>query len=87
MNYKALQSLIRSTDGKMFSVEFTKADGTVRPMNCRLDVKKHLKGGTSTTAHKENLITVFDVQKGGYRCINLDTLTKFKFAGKEYIIK
>lgn len=87
MNYNALQSLIRSTEGKIFSVEFTKKDKTVRKMNCRLDVKKHLKGGTSTTAHKPNLIIVYDVQNDGYRCINLDTLTKFKFAGKEYEIK
>ena len=39
---KQLRELVQN---KIFSVEFTKKDGTLRKMVCRLGVKKHLKGG------------------------------------------
>lgn len=61
--------------GRVFTATFVKKDGTTRDMNCRLGVVKHLAGGESTTAHKDNLLTVYDMQSSGYRCINLDTVT------------
>lgn len=82
----ALRGMIQKTEGKMFSVEFLKADKSLRKMNCRLKVKKHLKGGESTTSHCDNLITVYDVVNKGYRSINLDTLQVFKFQGKTFNI-
>ena len=72
-----IKERIKETNGKFFSVTFTKKDGTTREMNCRLGVTKHLKGGTSNTAHKANLVTVYDLQAEGYRCINLDTVSAF----------
>ncbi len=69
-----LRNKIHSTNGKIFSTRFVKKDGSERKMVCRLGVKKHLKGGDSTTAHKQNLVTVFDLQKKAYRCINLETV-------------
>lgn len=69
---------------KIFTVEFIKKDGTLRVMNCRLDVKKHLKGGTMNHDPKVlNHIVVFDMQKAAYRTINVNTLVKIKFEGKE----
>ena len=62
-------------NGKIFTATFVKKDGTTRDMNCRLGVTSPLKGGESTTAHKDNLLTVYDMQSSGYRCINLDTVT------------
>lgn len=73
-----LNKVIQSTNGKMFTVCFIKKDGTERIMNCRLGVKKHLKGGASTTSHKKNLVTVYDVKAEGYRNINLDTIKWIK---------
>ena len=77
------RKLLASTNGTVFTATFRKANGEMRTMNCRLGVKKHLKGGDSTTAHKDNLITVFDMQKGAYRCINLDTVVSAKINGAE----
>lgn len=76
-----LRGLIHGTNGKFFTVEFTKKDGSHRVMTARLGVKKHLRGGDSTTAHKPNLVTVFDVTKDQYRCINLETVTAFRCGG------
>ena len=80
------RNLIEETNGSIFSALFTKLDGTERLMNCRLKVKSFLKGGKSTTAHKPNLITVFDMQAKNYRNINLETLKSIKWKGKEVIV-
>ena len=77
--------LIKSTEGRNFTVSFTKKDGTHRKMNCRLGVTKHLKGGELAYDPAEyDLITVFDVQKNGYRMINVDTLEEVAIDGEEY---
>ena len=87
MNNQTLADIIGTTNGKVFSVDFTKKDGTSRHMNCRLGVKKHLRGGKSTTSHKTNLVTVFDMQAGDYRCINLDTVTHIRLGGVDLWVK
>lgn len=68
---------ILSSNGKIFSVEFIKKDGSVRLMNCRLGVTKHLKGGSSTL-NPEKFITVYDLQSEGYRAVNVDTIITLK---------
>jgi hypothetical protein len=65
------------SNGKIFSVEFIKKDGTKRLMNCRLGVTKHLKGGSSTL-DPEKFITVYDLQSEGYRAINKDSIINVK---------
>lgn len=62
----------------IFVATHIKKDGEVRKMKARAGVKKHLKGGESTIAHKENLFSCFDLDKGEYRCINIDTLIELK---------
>lgn len=87
MTYTTKSDMIRSMifegagSGQVFTATFVKKDGSVRDMNCRLGVKKHLKGGESTTAHISNLLTVFDMQAAEYRCINLDTVTSVRING------
>ena len=66
--------------GKIFTVTFEKKDGTLRILNGRLDVKKHLKGG-SKGYNKSNLLTVYDLQNKGYRTVNLNTVTEIKAQG------
>jgi hypothetical protein len=68
---------ILASNGKFVTVTFLKKDGTVRKMNCRMGVTKHLKGGESTL-DAEQYITVFDVAKGAYRAINRDTIIEIK---------
>ena len=68
---------ILNSKGKIFTVTFTKKDGTTRVMNCRLGVTKHLKGGESTLNPNE-YITVYDMQNRGYRAINRQTIIDVK---------
>jgi hypothetical protein len=68
---------ILSSNGKIFSVEFIKKDGSRRLLNCRLGVTKHLKGGSSTL-DPDQFITVYDLQSKGYRAINVDTILNVK---------
>ena len=86
INQNQAVELIRSTNGKMFSTTFIKKDGSVRKMNARMGVTKHLKGGTSTIVHKDNLIGCYDVQTGDYRCVNADTITEVKVGGETYMV-
>ena len=68
-----IESVLKATSGKFFTVVFIKKDGSTRTMNCRLGVTKHLKGGVSNLNPKQYL-TVYDVQSKGYRAINLETI-------------
>jgi len=87
-NSVAVQSIIRakvkSFGGKVFRVEFTKQDGTLRKMTARTGVSKGVKGtGKSLdTTKNPNLITVTDMvvaSKSGaekaYRMVSLDKIT------------
>jgi len=85
MTIEERRKLLESTNGKFFSVLFEKKNGEYRNMLARLNVKSHLKGGKSTTSHKPNLITVFDITAGEYRNINLLTIQKIKCNGRDEI--
>lgn len=77
--------LIKATNGQIFTAEFEKKDGTIRQMNCRLGVKKHLKGGEMAYDPQEyDLLPVFDVQKKDYRMINTSTLRRVTVEGQSY---
>ena len=81
--YKALK-VIHDTQGKIFSARFVKKDGTPRQMVARIGVSKNLQGGTNGASAKNNLVTVYDMAKGGYRMINLKTLLTLKASGETY---
>ena len=84
---KDVLDIIKSSKGKFFSVIFIKKDGTLRYMNCRLGVKKHLKGGTlKFNPSKKGLVVVFDTTKKAYRMINLNTVKSLKIGRKEYYV-
>ena len=68
-----LDFIILNSAGRFVSVEFIKKDGTLRKLTGRLGVTKHLKGGVSTLDPSQ-YITIFDVEKKGYRAINRDTI-------------
>ena len=73
-------------DGTIFSVEFTKrTTGERRKMQCRLGVKKHLKGGTKAyDAKSKGLITVYDLQAKGYRSIPVDAVLRLNVHGQQF---
>ncbi len=70
-------------NGKIFSVTFTKRDGTIRAMVARTKVKKHLKGGSlKFDPIRKGLLPVFDMQKQAYRMINVSEIKQLKAGGK-----
>lgn len=67
-------------ENNIFTVDFIKKDGTLRTMNCRLGVRRHLKGGElGFNAKEKNLLPVFDMVKGDYRMINVSTIIEIRF--------
>ena len=79
------KQIIHDTDGKIFSVSFTKKDGSHRDMTARLGVTKHLKGGERAFNPDDyNMLFVFDTHKEGYRTIPFDRLLELRFRGEKY---
>lgn len=74
-----LHDLLLKQDGKFVGVEFTKQDGSQRKLNGRLGVRKHLSGGQNNVeAQDRPYVVVYDVQCGGYRAVNLATVSKVR---------
>ncbi len=68
---------------RIFSATFTKKDGSLRKILCKLGVKKHLKGGKKGyDSEALNYLTVYSLDSRGYRTLNLNTLTQIKANGK-----
>jgi len=79
------ESVIKQTNGKFFTAVFEKKNGDTRVMNARLGVEKYLQGGENKVVKPSNsYMTVFDVQAGGYRTLNLGTLQELHTQGKNY---
>lgn len=83
MDSRDLATIIAESNGKIVTVTFTKKDGTLRVMTCRLGVTKHLKGGESTL-DADQYITAFDMASQGYRAINKDTIVSVKASGEVF---
>lgn len=84
---KQALDLMKSTNGKIFSVVFVKKDGTDRKMNCRLGVKKGVKGiGLKFNPSEYDLLTVYDLQKSAFRMISLKTLRAIQINGEIFTI-
>lgn len=76
-----------NTEGRIFTVWFIKKDNSLREMNCRLGVKKNVKGvGMSYNPTSKGLINVFDMQKKEYRMIVVDNIKRLKIDGKQYLV-
>lgn len=71
-----VRNTVKKTNGKFFTVNFLKKDGSERTMLCRTHVKKHLRGGKKTTP--ETAITVYSINDKGYRCFYPDTVMGIK---------
>lgn len=64
---------ILKSNGRIFTVTFIKKDGTVRVLNGRLGVEKHLKGGVCTL-DKDKFIIVYDLKAEGYRAVDKESI-------------
>ena len=87
LNRVNLRSLIESQDGLFVSVDYVKLDGKARTLTGRLGVKTPLKGGRNLVeADARPYLTVFDIQLGQYRTVNLSTVTGLRAGGKKYCV-
>ena len=81
-----LRSLIKATNNLFFSITFVKKNGEQRTLTVRDGVESHKvfpKGvGSNNQEAYDNLITLFDVQAGHYKSVNLDTVTSIKCGDK-----
>ena len=77
-----LLRLIDSTKGKFFTVDFTRKDGTLRTMTCRLGSTSKLKGGINKTD-----IVVYAAIKMEYRTLNLNTIFRVRAGGTYYRVE
>jgi len=79
--------LAQAQRGRFFSLTFTKRDGSVRKMVCRLGVNRHLvNGGEHTGLGKPGLLTVYDVRAKGYRSVRLDSVMTMGAGGMRFVV-
>lgn len=79
---------ILGSGGKFFTVLVRKRNGELTEMNCRMDVKKHLKGGTKRFDDKvHNLITTYSLDRKGYRSIAVEGLKQVRIDGEIFVVK
>lgn len=80
------RSLVGVSEGTFVGLTFRKLDGSLRRLNGRLGVTKHLRGGPSTV-NCEKYLTVYDVKHGGYRNVSLSSLTEIRMRGATYSLE
>lgn len=77
----------QASNGKIFFVEFTKKDGSTRRMTARRGVAKGVKGtGMAYRPLSKGMLTVYDMDKAGFRLINLTRLKRFTVNGQKYVV-
>ena len=77
---KTLNDIVEASDGKFIAVSFIKKDGSLRTLNGRLGVVKHLKGG-ECTLDRSKYIIIYDMINKGYRSINRSTIQSVTIDG------
>ena len=83
-----VNKVIELLGDKIFTVSFTKKDGSIRLMNARRGVTKGVKGvGLSYTPSEKGLVVVFDMQKQAFRMINANTIHEIKADKNIYVFK
>ncbi len=76
----AVKGMLDGSDGKFLTVTFKKKDGSMRTINGRSGVTKHLAGGERTTDPKKYFI-IYE-NGNGYRAVNYETVTEIKMDGR-----
>lgn len=88
------RNLVNTLSGNtIIGVTFIKrTNGKLREMRCRRHVRKGINGGTISEARwsrdrRCRLVTVFDMEKRAFRCINLEKVLSLRIRGMEYTVK
>lgn len=82
-------ALLSLTGGRFFTVIYRKKDGSIRRMNCRTGVKRHLKNAEVPAGHvskRDDMLVVFDVKIGDYRTINRDSVIAIRYGKAEVAV-
>lgn len=81
-----LRDLREKAGNTIFSVEFTKKDGTYRKMKCRFGVGKGVTGaGMHYDPLERGMMPVYDMDKRGFRLVTVDNIECLKIKGKTYL--
>lgn len=82
-----IDDILNKIGSHFFSVVFIKKNGEERQLNGHLKVKKYTKGGRSTIAGHDNLVSVWDRQIREYRAFDKGRVKKIIANGEEYIVE
>ena len=83
-----IRDFIQSSNGRFFSAEVFKADGTRRVFDARIKVSKGVKGvqvGRKAQDLRNGIVTVYDLIAKGFRCIKLENVIWVQVAGEKRI--
>ena len=75
-----MSTLIAKSNSRLMTVTFVKADGTLRTMYAKTNIKRHLTKTKKRSTPKQNdsLVRLFDVEKKQYRSIKLDSIKSYR---------
>lgn len=79
------------SSGKIAKIKFLKKDGNERSTNVRMWKEAALSSGDrnvvqiNTTAHKEEIVTMYDVTNDKWIKIDVNNVIEFKAGGKDYV--
>ena len=72
---------------RIFSVTFTKKDGTPRKLTGRTGVHKYVTGqGMAWDPATRGMLVVFDMLAKGYRIVTIATVTQLRLNGATYTV-
>jgi len=78
--------LMKTSQGRFFTVSFMKKDNTERTINGRTKVTKNSKGGKNPATNL-GYVSVYSTKEKGYRNVNSQTITNLKINGETYKVK
>lgn len=90
-----LQSFLRAQGGRIVSLSFTKLDGEVRDLVGRLGVihyitesgvTREVRDTPKAEAVNRPYLTVYDMQKRGFRNVNLSTVSRVRADNMELAV-
>lgn len=70
-----LANFVNENSDKFLTITFVKKDGTLRTINGRFGVTKHLRGGVKTV-DPDKFFTIYSLADEGYRNINKESIVK-----------
>lgn len=75
--HNELETLIASTKGKFFSIQFVKNDGSVRTINGKDKYQRLTKGGVDNVRHA-GFVPFVDRNRDAWACAHKDQVVRFE---------